>query len=1294
MKILLTIVRKSLKYLLIGGLFLCLTAVLLLTTPWGTSLTLSLVNLSKHIHIDHAQGALMGQLVLRSVALNTEGLNLSLNNTKLDWQLSCLLKGEICLNQLSNEKLSLSVNTSPTTKADEPKKNNALIDLPVKFTIRKLSFKDNSITIDQHKIMLASFSTTLVGSGSAISVNQPIFSKLSVITEETENHTPSAAPLQTGQLSSSRQPDDWPLANLPTVYIPIKLKVNQFQLTDFSFTQSKSEKNNQKRSAPAKPYIVEHLKFDLIAGETDASISDLQLALPDIGDLTLETSISLQHKYPLSLSLTASLNSFKQYPAISGSQLKLKLTGDLDKLSYQFDSEGKLEAESHGEANLSNSQLPYNIELEVKKFPLPEETVQSIGSATLKLYSHGNVREQTLDLQSQFSASGYQNAQLSLDLTNKDSTLSIKELKLVDPETNSDLSVSGSLSYREKVEWVLKIASQGFTIPALTPAINGRINGQFKSHGFWESGKKQLHKKAKSPAPDSDARWQVMLEDTKLRGVINQYPAQLTGHINIDQEFNLLPSALAITLNDSQFNLSGYSDEQWHLDSHIQIRDFSQWNKLTKGNAKLKLNVTGQKQAPVINIDGVFNKFTLAELSNKRFSIKGSYQPFALNTENQPEPFHKSQLTFNLAKTQIASESVAPAILTVKTDKFEQNLRLIMKPLQTQYGLNINLNGKLEQSGSQWKGALSEMTLNSPYGTVELEKTVDLNAQLNDKTLTVSPHCWLAPGTQLCLDDNLISQKEGRLDIQLSSELNELSQHFLLPHKIELNSRLSSQFRLNWDQINGIALKAATTLKKGQLKFENENHVLNWTDSQFNLVSKQGKNQLIFNFSQQDTPVITGEVTAIKQEEQSTPGDVLSGAIKINKLDTAQLIGFSPALKELEGIINASIAISGTTLSPELSGELNLQDMAIQLAANPTKINQVNLQAAFKEKQASITGSASIGGGKLNLSGQGAWLEENKSVTLRLKGKKLKALYPPDSFSSISPDLTASFKNKSLNISGDVIIEEGLLKLEKLPESSISVSDDIVFVDDDGNQQKKEAAIAMLLDINLKISDQFSVDAMGFKGNVGGDLSISQKPKKPLQLFGEINIHKGLYKAYGQDLRVEQGQLLFNGAVNNPFIDIKAARFIEKDDIKAGVQLTGQAESLNVNFYSEPTFDQNEILSYIVRGRGLDDKTGGASPVAMLVGAGISNYSSVFQQLERIPLLSNIEVDTQGEGDDTQATISGYVGERIYIKYGIGITDAGKELTTRFYLMNKLWVENVTSLENKATDIYYSFDID
>jgi translocation and assembly module TamB len=272
---------------------------------------------------------------------------------------------------------------------------------------------------------------------------------------------------------------------------------------------------------------------------------------------------------------------------------------------------------------------------------------------------------------------------------------------------------------------------------------------------------------------------------------------------------------------------------------------------------------------------------------------------------------------------------------------------------------------------------------------------------------------------------------------------------------------------------------------------------------------------------------------------------------------------------------------------------------------------------------------------------------------------------------------------------------EGSYNIEKLPQGSIDLSEDVIIINDLGNEiLKNKSTLAINTNISLNIAKKFTVSGQGLESNLFGQLQVTQQQSNPLQLFGNIQSTNGTYQAYGQKLTIDKGELTFNGPLNNPYFNLRAGRHIKAEDIKVGLKITGLADSLDMELFSTPTMEAPEMLSYLARGRGLDSGGGSSTAAAsMLIGFGVTNSVGLFDQIEKIPLISNISVDTEGEGDTTQATISGYVGNRVYLKYGIGVYEPINELTVRLYLLNRLWLEVVSGIE-QSSDIYYSFDID
>ena len=280
-----------------------------------------------------------------------------------------------------------------------------------------------------------------------------------------------------------------------------------------------------------------------------------------------------------------------------------------------------------------------------------------------------------------------------------------------------------------------------------------------------------------------------------------------------------------------------------------------------------------------------------------------------------------------------------------------------------------------------------------------------------------------------------------------------------------------------------------------------------------------------------------------------------------------------------------------------------------------------------------------------------------------------------------------------LDVTGEIVVHRGTLRHEELPEGSVAVSDRVVVVDYAGNVIREKSPFDTRLDVWIRIKDKYQVEGGGLHATVGGDLHVVQERGRPLQIYGNLNLASGELTAYRQRLEIRRGNISFAGNPNNPELDVRAERAIRGDNVTVGVELRGTLEEPVMTIYSDPAMEQGEAMSYLIRGRGLD---AGASmdgtALALSVGADAVNQSGVLSGFERLPGISQVQFGSEGTADETAATVGGYIGDRLYLSYGIGIYEPINVLTARLYITAKLWLEVVSRLENSA-DLYYSFEI-
>ena len=266
--------------------------------------------------------------------------------------------------------------------------------------------------------------------------------------------------------------------------------------------------------------------------------------------------------------------------------------------------------------------------------------------------------------------------------------------------------------------------------------------------------------------------------------------------------------------------------------------------------------------------------------------------------------------------------------------------------------------------------------------------------------------------------------------------------------------------------------------------------------------------------------------------------------------------------------------------------------------------------------------------------------------------------------------------------------------VNEVPESAVGVSSDEVMLDKDLKPIKPQSAgIPINSNLTIYVGNNVRLDAFGLKARLTGDLKVAQD-KQGLGLNGQINIPEGRFHAYGQDLIVRKGELLFSGPPDQPLLNIEAIRNPEatEDDVIAGVRVTGSADQPKAEIFSDPAMSQQEALSYLLRGQGLgSEQSDSAAMTSMLIGMGVAQSGQVVGKIGETFGVSNLALDTEGVGDSSQVVVSGYVLPGLQVKYGVGIFDSLATLTLRYRLMPRLYVEAVSGID-QALDLLYQFE--
>jgi translocation and assembly module TamB len=243
-------------------------------------------------------------------------------------------------------------------------------------------------------------------------------------------------------------------------------------------------------------------------------------------------------------------------------------------------------------------------------------------------------------------------------------------------------------------------------------------------------------------------------------------------------------------------------------------------------------------------------------------------------------------------------------------------------------------------------------------------------------------------------------------------------------------------------------------------------------------------------------------------------------------------------------------------------------------------------------------------------------------------------------------------------------------------------------------KQVVDDSIAIQPNVTVTVGNKVKFSGFGVDAKLNGRLQVLNT-RQDVVAQGVLNIVDGVYKAYGQNLTIERGRLLFNGPMDNPGLDIRAVREVE-EEASVGIELSGTLQKPESTLFSNPTMSQTDILSYLLTGRPLSALTGGESNLVLqaVTGLGVLGGDSLAQQIGNKLGLDSVGLNAKnGDYQQSELALGKRLGPKLYVKYIVGLFDSMQRLVLTYQINRHLKLEAQTGLY-QSIDLIYKIDTD
>jgi translocation and assembly module TamB len=818
-----------------------------------------------------------------------------------------------------------------------------------------------------------------------------------------------------------------------------------------------------------------------------------------------------------------------------------------------------------------------------------------------------------------------------------------------------DTRVSGALQWSPSVTWDLSLKSRALDTALLgdawqgTIALDAEVLGGISDQGPW-----------------------VQADLQRLAGKLRGYPLQANGKASYDHHGTHI-EALKVISGANSLQANGTVAERLQMQYAIDATDLAaSWPGL-QGRLKADGELTGRPDNPEITA---------------RIAASGiSYQAYRVEAADA-----------NLVWRQAQAEGKADVRGFSLPGLHGRSLSLTVSGTPEQHAVRIGLDADEAQldalaqgnwQAPRWQGQIDRLEIEqADIGRWVSAQPVKLQASTTQFRLENT--CFAQHASRLC---SAIQWQEG--DARVTATLKALPLAPLLRQLEEsarVEGRLDGELNLQ-GPIDALRGQAQIRLKQGLITVHADDGTLplelrdGTVDIDIAPDRNSAKLKLKAGKASIDAQAASGSLAAGADSR-------FKGNLHAEIPQLSQLSLLLPGLSKVEGRLDLRARLAGTLNKPEIEGSLKLAEASAEVPQLGLTLEKAHLTAKNQgTERIVLQGEVSSGSGRLDLNGELS-LDPAKGWPLKLdaSGNNIQIARLPEAEILASPDLNIRYANRALDIKGSVKIPQASIEIRELPKQAVSVSDDEVIVGDDRTSRVADPLLDITSRVTVELGKKVRFKGFGLNTRIQGSVELQGSEGKNLAQ-GALSLLEGSYKAYGQDLTIERGRLLFNGPPHNPDLDINATRLSLDESVTATLTVSGNLRKPLANVSSTPALPDGEALSYLLTGRGLDEKSPATITMLRLAAAstGLEKSQEILDRVAAGVGVDEIRIQEGSTLEDTSLLLGKYLSPDLYVSYAVGLFDNQGALTTRYRLSKRLRLE-VQSGDAQSMDLIYDVE--
>ncbi|HEX5093950.1 MAG TPA: translocation/assembly module TamB domain-containing protein [Burkholderiales bacterium] len=393
----------------------------------------------------------------------------------------------------------------------------------------------------------------------------------------------------------------------------------------------------------------------------------------------------------------------------------------------------------------------------------------------------------------------------------------------------------------------------------------------------------------------------------------------------------------------------------------------------------------------------------------------------------------------------------------------------------------------------------------------------------------------------------------------------------------------------------------------------------------------------------------------------------------------------------IDGSLSAQATLTGTLTEARVEGSLRGEGLGFEIPAYGVYLKDGRLEALLQGDRIRVASLSVRGGeGEFQASGDLPLRLAGGGARLAWTARRLEVLNRHDLRLTVSGQGVASYDGKRVLLAGELRADRGyvLVTDDSLPRPG----EDVVVVGEAPKPSAAGSRVPLALDVRLDLGQDLKIDTQTLEGKLAGQVRVMTADDGKLIAHGRLNAVNAVFSAYGQRLVVDPGELVFDGPLDNPGLNITAWR--RNQAVEAGVQVTGNLKAPRVVLVSSPPVSQQEQLSWLVLGRAPGEASRADLGLLQAAASSLLARGSSLPADRRLARAVGIdEISLRGGGDlqGGVVAVGKRLSDRLYVSYEQGLGAVATSVVKLDYSLGRRWSLRGEAGTASSAGLFYRF---